>query len=130
MERCGAAAAQRLGPDEGPAARAREVSDSEWRVAALPMPCRPAYGGYRLSGREAAAAAAKASRDDVARQRARTAAAARAGGPQLAAAAAAVRRAAEGAEAAAAEARGALEDRAWLRALDDAHAHPAPAGRE
>ncbi len=127
--RCGAEAAQRPGPEEGPAARAREVSESEWRVAALPMPCRPAYGGYCLSGREAAAAAAKESYDDIARQRARTVAATRSGEPQLAAAAAAVRRAAEGAQAAAGEARGLLEDAGWLRALDERRTNPAPAVR-
>ncbi len=93
------------------------------------MPCRPAYGGYCLSGREAAAAAAKASRDDVARQRGRTAAAARSGEPQLAAAAAAVLRAAEGAQTAAGEARELLEDQAWLRALDEKRPLPAPAPR-
>jgi hypothetical protein len=103
----------------------REVKDSEWRVAAMPTAFRVHYGGFGLTRREMAEAAARASLDDLARQRGRLAAATSAGREPLAAAAAAGLRAADAARAAVGEAREQLEDREWLRALQERRPNPA-----
>lgn len=103
----------------------REVKDSEWRVAALPTACRVHYGGFGLTRREVAEAAARASLDDLARQRAILAAVTCAGREPLAAAAAAGLRAADAARSVAAEVREQVEDREWLRALQERRPNPA-----
>ena len=119
-----AADAQGLEPGGKVSGAARELSDSEWRVAPLPTVCRPAYGGFGLTDRELALAAARASLDDVARQRHAITTTAASGLSPLAAAAAAGVRAADAARAVAGDAREQLGDGDWLRIFEERRHKP------